>query len=318
MPQPSDNAPRTPVAGGGPNAGRDQLWTVGELLDWTGRRFSDAGIDSGRTDAEHLLAEALGCTRVSLYVRHAEIVRAEAKATFRELVRRRLRREPVAYVLGRRGFHALDLELRVDARVLVPRPETEHLVDWLLEELRPAPAPPMDVLDVGTGSGAIALAIARARPDVRVVGSDLHADALEVARSNASVHGLAVELVHADLLQGVDVPEGGWTAIAANLPYVPTGDLAGLQPEVALHEPKHALDGGVDGLDAIRRLVAQVRDRGALRPHGALYLEIGIGQAETVQQILTQAGFEGVQTRADWAGIPRIARGFFAGAPRTA
>ena len=309
MPSSSDNAPPTPAAGAGTNAGRDPTWTVGELLDWTGRRFTDAGIDSGRTDAEHLLAEALGCTRVSLYVRHAEIVRADAKAAFRELVRRRLRREPVAYVLGRRGFHALDLELRVDARVLVPRPETEHLVDWLLEELRPAPAPPMDVLDVGTGSGAIALAIARARPDVHVTASDLHEDALDVARANASAHGLPVELVRADLLDGVAMPDGGWTAIAANLPYVPTADLDRLQPEVAVFEPRHALDGGPDGLDPIRTLVRQVVERGVLRVRGALYLEIGIGQGEAVKALLVEAGFVDVQARNDYAGIPRVVRG---------
>jgi release factor glutamine methyltransferase len=287
---------------------------VGELLEWTGRRFGEVGIESGRTDAEHLLAEALGCNRVSLYVRHAEIVRADAKDAFRELVRRRLRREPVAYLLGRRGFHALDLELRVDERVLVPRPETEHLVDWLLEELRPAPAPPMAVLDVGTGSGAIALAIARARRDVTVTATDLHDDALEVARANAKVHDLHVELVRADLLDGVATPEGGWTAIAANLPYVPTGDLDRLQPEVAVFEPRHALDGGSDGLDLIRRLVEQVTERGVLGPRGALYLEIGIGQADAVRAILDCAGLRDVALRADWAGIPRVARGFFAGA----
>jgi release factor glutamine methyltransferase len=313
MTPPSDTAPRTPATGGGPNTGlrtRDPTWTVGELLDWTGRRFAEAGIDSGRTDAEHLLAEALGCNRVSLYMRHAEIVGADAKATFRELVRRRLRREPVAYLLGRRGFHALDLELRVDARVLVPRPETEHLVDWLLEELRPAPAPPMAVLDVGTGSGAIALAIARARPDVAVTATELHADALEVAQANASAHDLPVAFVRADLLDGVETPAGGWTAIAANLPYISTADLDRLEPEVAVHEPRHALDGGSDGLDLVRRLVEQVRDRGVLRPRGALFLEIGIGQADMVRAILVRAGFEDVALRADWAGIPRVARGF--------
>ncbi len=310
MPSSSDNAPPTPASRGSSDTGRDPAWTVGELLEWTGRRFTDAGIESGRTDAEHLLAEVLGCNRVSLYVRHAEIVRADAKAAFRELVRRRLRREPVAYLLGRRGFHALDLELRVDARVLVPRPETEHLVDWLLEGLRPAPAPPMNVLDVGTGSGAIALAIARARPDVRVTASDLHEGALEVARANANAHGLPIEIVRADLLDGVAVPDGGWTAIAANLPYIPTADLDALQPEVAKFEPRHALDGGPDGLGPIRALVRQVAERAVLRPRGALYLEVGIGQGDAVRALLVAAGFVDVQTRNDWAGIPRVVRGF--------
>jgi release factor glutamine methyltransferase len=285
------------------------MWTVGELLDWTGRRFCAVGIESGRTDAEHLLAEALGCTRVSLYVRHAEVVPADAKGIFRELVRRRLRREPVAYLLRRRGFHALDLELAVDPRVLVPRPETEHLVDWLLEELRPPPAPRMAVVDVGTGSGAIALAVARARPDVDVTATELHDDALAVARTNAKTLGLDVEFRRADLLEGVEAPDAGWTAVAANLPYIPSADLGRLQPEVADHEPRHALDGGPDGLIVIRRLVDQIARTGALR--GPLYLEIGVGQADAVQRLLAGAGGSDVAARPDYAGIPRVVRAFF-------
>ena len=127
----------TPGTSGAP--GKSQSWTVGELLRWTTDRFAKAGIDDARVDAEHLLAMALGCKRLELYVQHSRLLDEETRAPFRDYVRRRLSREPVAYIRGTRGFHALDLDLAVDRRVLIPRPETEHLVDWLLEELPRAP-----------------------------------------------------------------------------------------------------------------------------------------------------------------------------------
>lgn len=280
-------------------------WTLGELLAWTQRRFAAVGLDSPRADAEHLLAHALGCTRLSLYVRHDEVVDDDARARFREAVRRRLQREPVAYIEGRRGFHALDLELVVDPRVLIPRPETEHLVDWVLEDLPPTHA---EVLDVGTGSGAIALAIAGARPDVRVVGSDVSTQALEVARANADRIGRAIELVHADLLTGIPAPPAGWSAIAANLPYVATDEIDTLQPEVRAFEPRLALDGGPDGLSLVRRLVQAASEPGVLAHGAALYLEIGHDQSATALAILRDHGFVDLATRKDWNAIPRVLR----------
>jgi release factor glutamine methyltransferase len=282
---------------------------VARLLAWTQDRFARAGIDTPRVDAEHLLAHALSCSRMTLYVEHDKVVEARERGRFREGVRRRLAREPVAYILGRRGFHALDLELAVDARVLIPRPETELLVDWVLEELRPPPAPPTHVLDVGTGSGAIALAIARARDDVTVVGSDLSADALRVAADNGRTAGLDVTWHRSDLLDDVPGPEGGWSVVAANLPYIDTAVLDTLQPEVRDHEPRLALDGGPDGLDVVRRLVAQVAAPGVLAQRGAVYLEIGWDQAERVRALLQAAGLADAQVRPDPAGHPRIVRG---------
>ena len=286
------------------------MWTIRELLEWTHRRFEAIGIESPRVDAEYLLAHALGCTRMSLYVRHHEVVEPEPKQRFREFVRRRLKREPVAYIEGRRGFHALDLELCVDSRVLIPRPETEHLVDWLLEELREPPAPLMSVLDVGTGSGAIALAIKRAREDVDVVASDLSPDAIEVARGNAERSGLEVRFVVADLLEGIEPPQGGWAAIAANLPYVRTDDWNALEPEVREFEPRSALDAGHGGLEVVERLVEQASQPGVMAPRAGLYLEVGFDQTEATATLLTDAGFRDVATRADYGGHPRIVRGF--------
>lgn len=289
------------------------MWTVAELLAWTQSRFADIGIASARLDAELLLADAIGCDRMQLYVRHDQVVERGSKDAFRGLVKRRLQREPVAYIQGKKGFHALDLELSVDRRVLVPRPETEHLVDWLLEELRPPPAPPMHVLDVGTGSGAIALAVKRARAEVEVTGVDVSGDALSVAADNARRAQLDAVWVQSDLLNAVSSPAEGWTAVAANLPYIPSRDFDELEPEVTVHEPRLALDGGDDGLDFVRRLVEQVRQPGVLARSGALYLEIGLGQAAETSELLRQAGFEDVQTRRDYSDVERVVRGF---APR--
>jgi release factor glutamine methyltransferase len=310
----ADVAPLAGSAGSAPSApgsaGREPLWTVAELLEWTQGRFARAELESPRVDAEHLLAHALGCSRMQLYVQHDRVVDAESKASFRAYVKRRLAHEPVAYIEGRRGFHALGLELHVDRRVLVPRPETEHLVDWLLEEMRPPPAPPMSVLDIGTGSGAIALAVKHARPDVTVVGVDICEDALAVARQNAEALGLAVQLQRSDLCTEIEPPPGGWTAIAANLPYIATAAYAELPPDVASFEPRLALDGGEDGLDLVRRLVREAAQPGVLCGVGALYLEIGHDQAESTASLMQEAGFVEVQTRRDYAGIPRIVRGF--------
>lgn len=243
---------------------------------------------------------------MTLYTEHDRAVDDEARARFREHVRRRLAREPVAHIEGKRGFHALGLELEVDRRVLVPRPETEHLVDWLLEDL------PRDVatrvIDVGTGSGAIALAIKHARPDAEVTAVDVSDDALAVARANAARLGSDIVLARSDLLRDVDTPPGGWSAIAANLPYIPTAVIDTLDPEVRLFEPHLALDGGADGLDAIRRLLAQLEPTGVLAPTGAIYLEVGHDQAAIVAALLRARGFEAA-IRNDLAGIGRIVRG---------
>jgi release factor glutamine methyltransferase len=284
---------------------------VRELLAWTTERFAGLGIEESRVDAERLLARALGCSRIQLYVQHERLLDEDERAGFRELVRRRLAREPVAYIEGSKGFHALDLELVVDRRVLIPRPETEHLVDWLLESLRPPPAPLMNVLDVGTGSGAIALAIAKARHEVFVTAVDASPDALEVARHNTQRLDLGerVTLLRSNLLDAVEIPTSFFDAIAANLPYIPSGELRKLSPEVRDWEPTAALDGGPDGLAVIRRLIADVCERRALAPGGRLLLEVGIGQAEAVEALLRAAGFVDVASRTDYARIPRVVAG---------
>lgn len=251
-----------------------------------------AGVEAPRLDAELLLAEATGWDRARLAANpEAEIPPAAARR-FGETVRRRLRREPVAYILGRRGFRRI--ELAVDPRVLIPRPETELLVELALE-LRPR-----RVLDVGTGSGAIALAVAGELPECEVVATDTSPAALEVARANAERLGLAGRV---ELAEGILPDSGEFDLVLANLPYVSEAEWGALEPEVTEWEPREALLAGPDGLDAIRALLSM------RLPAGCVALEIGRGQADAVGEMVAAAGFGEVEVRRDLAGIDRLVAG---------
>lgn len=287
---------------------RDRRWTIGELLTWTTDKFGELGLDEPRLDAQRLLAHSLGCSRMDLYVQHHRLLDADERGAFRALVKRRIAREPVAYIEGSTGFHALDLELAVDRRVLVPRPDTELLVDWVLETLRPSPAPIAKIVDVGTGSGAIALALARARDDLEVHAVEIDEAAASVAKANVTHADLPVRLHRGDLLSQLEAPAGGWDVVVANLPYIPSADIEGLDPEVRDYEPRLALDGGSDGLDLIRRLLEQVAGEGVLSPRGAVFLEFGVGQARDVIALMETSGFL-AETRKDLGGVVRAARG---------
>jgi len=252
-----------------------------------------AGIEDPRLDAEVLLAEATGWDRARLAAHPEDELPAAAARAFGEMVRRRLRREPVAYVVGHKGFR--ELELRVDPRVLIPRPETELLVELALEER------PRRVLDVGTGSGAIALAVAAELPECEVVATDISTAALDVARANAERLGLAARV---DFVSGT-LPAAGaeFDLVLANLPYVAEAEWPHLQPEVTEWEPREALLAGADGLDAIRAFL-----RMGLQA-GCVALEIGAGQAGAVSELMREAGFRKVAVRKDLAGIDRVVVG---------
>jgi release factor glutamine methyltransferase len=251
-----------------------------------------AGCETPRLDAEVLLAEAVGVDRLTLLAGNGTALSAAQNRRFEALVARRASREPVAYVVGRRAFR--DLQLAVDPRVLVPRPETELLVEAALELPRGA-----RVLDVGTGSGAVALALKHERPDLEVAGSDVSADAVAVARANGERLGLDVAWHRADLLSGAG---GSWDAVVANPPYVAEDELRGLAPEIVRHEPRAALEAGEDGLEVISRLVPEL---GAARvPWVAV--EVGLGQAAVVRERLSAAGYGFTEARSDLAGIPRV------------
>ena len=260
---------------------------VRDALDSALVALRAAQIDTPRLDAEVLLADALGVSRSDLLARDL-VVEGPAIRRFQDAVRRRaFEREPVAYITGRRGFR--HLELAVDRRVLIPRPETELLVELAVAAL----ADGARVVDVGTGSGAVALALADERPDLRVTGADVSADALAVARANGERLGLRVEWVLAD-----GVPAGEWDGVVANLPYVAEGE--SLAPEITRHEPRGALFAGADGLDALRSVVAQL-----LAPWVAL--EHGAAQGEAVRGLL--GAFEDVATHQDLAGHDRVTVG---------
>lgn len=265
--------------------------TVRTLLERATRDLQAAGCGTPRLDAELLLGDALGWGRERLLIDSGAAVPPPAARRFAALAARRAAREPVAYLLGRRAFRRL--ELQVDARVLIPRPETETLVEAALG--LPAGA---RVLDVATGSGAVALALADERPDLTITGTDASPAALEVARANAARLRLEVTLREADLMDGAGGP---FDAVLANLPYVAAADLPGLGPELA-YEPAAALDGGPDGLALVRRLAAQAADV----PFVAL--EVGAGQAAAVAALLAPA-HPRIETCPDLSGIERVVVG---------
>jgi release factor glutamine methyltransferase len=262
-----------------------------------------AGIEDPRLDAEVMLAEATGWDRAALVASAEAEVLPPAARLFGEMVRRRLRREPVAYIVGRKGFRRL--ELAVDRRVLIPRPETELLVEVALE------LEPRTLLDVGTGSGAIALAVADELPECEVTATDTSSAALEVAQANAERLGLAGRI---DFVEGTS-PEGEFQLVVANLPYVAERDWPSLQPEVTRWEPHQALLAGPDGLDAIRALLAECgcrlypSGRQTTTAAGALALEVGEGQAAAVAGLLRDAGFAKTEIRLDLAAIERVVIG---------
>lgn len=280
----------------------DAPWTIRRVLRWTTGFFRERGIETARLDAELLIADALGIDRVRVYTEHDRPLNPDELAAIRERVRRRGQREPVAYIVGHRAFD--DLDLAVDPRVLIPRPETEGVVEVALARLdaRPEDAPPPLVVDVGTGSGAIALAVAKARPSARVVAIDCSAGALAVARANAERNGVThVEFLEGDLLAplGDRRPD----LVLSNPPYIPTAEVDALMPDVRDYEPRLALDGGPDGLDAIRRLIPAAAER--LSPGGGLVLEMGHDQAAAVRA-LCDARWTDVRVHRDLAGHERI------------
>jgi release factor glutamine methyltransferase len=264
---------------------------VREALDSAVVALTAAGVEMPRLDAEVLLAHVLGVDRAALVIDRDRAVEGAAVRAFQDAVRRRaFDREPVAYITGVKGFR--HLELQVDPRVLIPRPETETLVEAAVENLPQGAR----VVDVGTGSGAIALALEDERPDLEVTGTDVSEDALEVARANAERLGLDVAFAHADLLAGV----GDFDAVVSNPPYVEDG--AELAPEIVRHEPSLALRAGPDGLDVLRALVPAAAALGA----GVLAVEVGAGQAAAVEELARGAGFGRAERRRDLGGVERV------------
>jgi release factor glutamine methyltransferase len=281
----------------------EQPWTVRRVLGWTTQHFEKLGIDSPRLTAEVLLAHVLRTSRVRLYTDLDRPLEAAELASYRGLIARRATSEPTHYLTGTREFYGRPFT--VDARVLVPRPETELLVEAVLQGI------PRDrdvrFLDLCTGSGCVGITLALERPRARVLATDLSSAAAEVARANAAALGAAdrFEVRAGDLFAPIE-GEPPFDAVVANPPYVPRGELPTLPAEVR-HEPARALDGGPDGLDVVRRIAA-----GAPRwlvPGGLLALEIGDGQGPAVHSLLEAAGYGSVRIERDLARHDRLALG---------
>jgi release factor glutamine methyltransferase len=291
-------------------AGASGTASVTDALGAATDALAAVGVGEARLDAELLLSHVTGRSRANLIADPGAGIGPAESRLYGELVRRRLRREPLAYIVGRKGFRRI--ELAVDRRVLVPRPETELLVEVALER-RPA-----RVLDVGTGSGAIALALADELPEAKIVATDTSPGALEVASANAARLGLAERV----RFETGTLPAGEpFDLVLANLPYVAERDWAGLRREVTEWEPREALLAGPDGLDAYRALLAPLDEGPAecLRPTfsdapagpdtAAIAVEIGEGQALEVAELMRDAGFGEIEVRADLAGVERVVIG---------
>ena len=279
---------------------KPEIWTVLKVLTWTKEYLAEKGVENARLEAEWMLCAALGLDRVGLYVNFDKPLSDDELALFRGMVARRARREPLQYILGTQVF--MDLEFDVTPAVLIPRRDTEVLVAEAVKRAIPTGR----ILDIGVGSGCIAVALARALPHAEVLGVEKSAEALALARHNAGKLGARVTLFEGSLLE--PFPGQRFDLIVANPPYIPTGDLDGLQPEVRDFEPRGALDGGADGLDFYRLIIPAAPEY--LAPGGLLLLEVGIGQADAVQEMIEATGrFGGLFTARDTAGLDRVVGG---------
>ena len=277
----------------------NEPWTILKVLNWTKGYLAEKGVENARLEAEWLLCAALGLDRIGLYVNFEKPLQPHELAEVRGTVTRRAKREPLQYILGNQEF--MGVEFLVSPAVLIPRHDTETLV----QEAVTRGANALRVLDIGTGSGCIAILLAKLIPHAHVVTVENSDKALAVARENAEKNGVTVSFISGSLFE----PFVGqrFDLIVSNPPYIPTPDLAGLQPEVREFEPRGALDGGVDGLDFYRVMVPAAPEH--LNPGGWLVVEVGIGQSEAVQGMFTAAGFDEIFTARDPGDIQRVVGG---------
>lgn len=276
------------------------VWTIVKILDWTRQYFADKGIENPRLDAEILLCAVLSCPRINLYVHFDQPLKADELAKYREFVLRRGRQEPLAYILGEKAF--MNYIFKVTPAVLVPRPETELLVESIVE-LNDS-SKQIKILDLGTGSGAIIISLLSLLPLAEGTAVDISPAALAVAAENAERLGVRERFtpILSDLYS--KLPVGAqYDVIVSNPPYIPTEDIAALAGDVK-KEPKGALDGGKDGLDFYRRIIAGASEY--LLPGGLLAFEIGIHQGDAVTQLCRDHGFGVTAVRKDYAGIERM------------
>ncbi len=277
-----------------------EVWRIDTILNWTRQYFGEKGVENPRLDAEVLLSHILRKDRLYLYVHFDQPLEGPELTTFREAVKKRAARIPVAYIIGEKEFMGLDF--KVTPAVLIPRPDTEILVETALKALEAVEEP--RILDLGTGSGAICISMLVNLPSASAVTVDISPEAIEVAKDNAQQHGVSDRLTfcQGDLLKPVQGQV--FTAILSNPPYIPESDIAGLTPEVR-KEPNLALVGGLDGLDFYRRIIGE--GPSYLAPGGFIAMEVGIGQAQQVAQLAKKSGaFAEAQIVKDYGGIERV------------
>lgn len=279
-------------------------WTILSLLEWASGYLARRGFDEARLNVELLLAHVLGLRRLDLYLQFDRPLAPEERKAFRALFERRLKHEPLQYILGETEFMGMPIVL--DRSVLIPRPETEVLVERALEILKEW-GQPADVLDIGTGSGNIAVALAALIPLASITSVDASADALNLARLNVERHHLTnVTLVQGDVF-GDLLSERSFDMIVTNPPYVSADEYAGLEPEVREYEPASAVTDGASGFRVISRIAELAPSR--LRPGGKLLMEIGYGQADHARELLAAAGLVDIILVQDFARIPRVIEG---------
>lgn len=288
------------------NSRKPQTWTVLDALQWTAGFFRSRNIDSPRLTAELLLAEVMGVGRIDLYIRHDQPLSKTELASYRKMIRRRVKREPVAYILESTEFWGLPFSVTPD--VLIPRPETEHIVEAALARLPKQSPEKKRIIDLGTGSGAMVVSLAVERPGHIYFAVDKSYPALQVAKKNAELNG-AAELIcffAGNWLDAVNQAVPGFDIIVSNPPYVPSGDVPDLQPEISRYEPHMALDGRKDGLEAIRLIVCKAPEY--LVQGGFLLVEIGYDQKPALEELCRgQEVFSNIEFIKDYAGHYRVA-----------
>ncbi|MEW6671465.1 MAG: peptide chain release factor N(5)-glutamine methyltransferase [Thermodesulfobacteriota bacterium] len=285
---------------------KESRWTILKLLKWAAAYFKSHRIENPRAAAEILLAHTLRKERIDLYVCYDQPLGSKELQYFKTLIKRRIDREPVAYITGIKEFWSLELEVNPD--VLIPRPETECLVEAVCGKISgDFRQVPRRILDLGTGSGAIVLALASRARGALFFASDRSARAVRLARQNARRHRLEnrIHFFCGDWLKALKSGGSGFDIIVSNPPYIKTGLIAGLQPEVCRYEPVQALDGGEDGLDSLRLIIHQAPRY--LNDGGRLFLEIGFDQKQGVQDIITESGgYDEIVFGQDYSGLDRV------------
>jgi len=282
------------------------LWTVRKILDWTIEYFQKKQLPDARLSAELLLAHVLHLNRIELYLQFERIVTPAERETFKALIQRRSQREPLQYILGQAEFYGLTFKVTPD--VLIPRPETELLVDTIIEYLRQFPVEKPEILDIGTGSGCIAITLKHQVPAAAVTAVDISPAALEIARENARMHGVEIEWIAGDGIRFLAETSSKYHVIVSNPPYIAEKEWASLQPEVQQYEPRQALVSGSTGLEFYERVIPLARSR--LLPGGRLVMEIGYNQGKAVSQLMKTHGFRH-ELKQDYQHINRMVIGYY-------